>query len=738
MATSTSFIANVNTLTKKIGIIESANSIFDEGVIPVLNEIAALDLDLAIQDLKKGTFFGNRKIDMDLAINNNTVAEYIAEQEALALTPDATELLGLWTNAANTVYYKGATVLYTDGNLIEIVFKDQTLTSLESVASSSEVISHIEQDPAYAAYTTNTSMIQDNAGVVGQIIRTFDVVGTVSNLEKITLHVDTTKGGAAVTTNPIYYWGLTTSSFNTLAMRTADIIKLGNDIDSLIVLANRIDELLLLQDNIPQLVTNIDSLYNNIANLNIISNSITEILTVYNDIKAGGTNYINTASTDLQLGGTSKIGVAATDLLLGAASKIGITSGSINNVNSVGSNITNVNIVGPNIASVNTVAADLDLGVNSNVDIVGTNITDVNTVAGDINLGAASTVKIVSDNIADVNTAADNIVEIQSASANAATATAQAVIATSAADTATAKSNEIKNVSVGTTITGAAGTNAFVSYNPTDGEFAFVIPQGIKGDKGDSFTVNAIGLFADRSLYDAQAKGFSFLALDQSSIYFKLSATSGDWSAGSPFGKGDDGAQGVDGIGIVSTTFTSTTDISGTPGQSGATDTYTLTYSDATTDTFDVYNGIDGSVTMTKTKFTVVAETQDTFVVDYTPGFLYVYMNGILLDHTDYTATTGTEIVLGQAAITGDIIYVVAHGVFQVADHYSITQLDAGQLDTRYYTETELATDGVLDSRYFTETEITTNYYNKTEVYSQAETDIAILDRAIEMAIALG
>lgn len=39
-------------------------------------------------------------------------------------------------------------------------------------------------------------------------------------------------------------------------------------------------------------------------------------------------------------------------------------------------------------------------------------------------------------------------------------------------------------------------------------------------------------------------------------------------------------------------------------------------------------------------------------------------------------------------------------------DVYSATQLDAGQLDNRYYTETELNTTGVLDTRYYTETEM--------------------------------
>lgn len=72
--------------------------------------------------------------------------------------------------------------------------------------------------------------------------------------------------------------------------------------------------------------------------------------------------------------------------------------------------------------------------------------------------------------------------------------------------------------------------------------------QGIKGDTGASFDADARDVFANRSLYNLQPKGFSLLAIDTGVLYFKLSATSGDWSAGEQFGKGDTGAAGAQGI----------------------------------------------------------------------------------------------------------------------------------------------------------------------------------------------
>jgi len=620
-----SFIGAVKNVAKKLDIIESANTTFDPGVIPVLEEIALLDLDLAIADLKKGTFFGNRKIDIDLALNNKVIYDYIQSQTLLGAKPDANVMLDMWTTVNTAIYYKGATILYVDGNIVEIVFKDQTLTNAESVASSSEVISHIEQDLAYIAYTTETSMIQDNDGIVGQIIRAYDIVGTTSNLERITLHVDEAQGGVSIDISPTFYWGKTTSAFETLSMRTADIIKLGNDIDSIITLANRITEMLDLQSHIPEFVTNLDSLYANIAKLQAIYTNITGITTVYNDIKVGGTNYINSAATDLQLGASSKILTISADLQLGLLSKIKVVNDSIIGVNTVSASIANVNTTAINIANVNTTAASIAnvnlvggsiLNVNTtagaiaNVNITATNIADVNTTALNItNVNAvgvnilnvlavntnAGNINAVNANKINIDLNATNIVAIQNASTNAATATtqagistAQAVIATAQAGIATTKANEIKAITAGTTTTGAAGTNALVTFDSVTSKFYFVVPQGIKGDRGDAFQVNSVGLLADKSLYDSQVKGFSFLAIDTAGIYFKLSNTVADWSVAAPFGKGDVGATGATGVGVVSTIRTSGT------GLAGSLDTYTITYTDASTDTLTVQNGLNG------------------------------------------------------------------------------------------------------------------------------------------------
>lgn len=72
--------------------------------------------------------------------------------------------------------------------------------------------------------------------------------------------------------------------------------------------------------------------------------------------------------------------------------------------------------------------------------------------------------------------------------------------------------------------------------------------QGIKGDTGASFNADVRDLFANRSLYNLQPKGFSFLSIDTGNLYFKQSNTSADWSPAFVYGKGDTGATGAQGI----------------------------------------------------------------------------------------------------------------------------------------------------------------------------------------------
>ena len=71
----------------------------------------------------------------------------------------------------------------------------------------------------------------------------------------------------------------------------------------------------------------------------------------------------------------------------------------------------------------------------------------------------------------------------------------------------------------------------------------------------------------------------------------------------------------------------------------------------------------------------------DSKVLTYQDGlYLDVFQNGVLLKPgTDYTATTGTTVVLVTGASLNDVVEMVAYDVFSVANSYT-----QSQSDTRY------------------------------------------------------
>ena len=110
-------------------------------------------------------------------------------------------------------------------------------------------------------------------------------------------------------------------------------------------------------------------------------------------------------------------------------------------------------------------------------------------------------------------------------------------------------------------------------------------------------------------------------------------------------------------------------------------------YFNTTTDIMYVYGGsgwqaAGSSVNGTSNRNTYTATAgQTTFASTYDPGYVDAYLNGVkLIVGTDFTATSGTSIVLASGAAVGDTVDIVAYGTFVVADTYTKTQADARYL----------------------------------------------------------
>jgi hypothetical protein len=114
-------------------------------------------------------------------------------------------------------------------------------------------------------------------------------------------------------------------------------------------------------------------------------------------------------------------------------------------------------------------------------------------------------------------------------------------------------------------------------------------------------------------------------------------------------------------------------------------------YYNTTTQTMKVYDGANwitataaGTTAMNVYKYVATAG-QTTFsgaaavggTMSYTSGNIIVFVNGVSLDSTDYTATNGTSVVLSVAARVSDEVVVVAFKSFTVADTYTQSAADA-------------------------------------------------------------
>ena len=69
--------------------------------------------------------------------------------------------------------------------------------------------------------------------------------------------------------------------------------------------------------------------------------------------------------------------------------------------------------------------------------------------------------------------------------------------------------------------------------------------------------------------------------------------------------------------------------------------------------------------TQTRDVFTATSGQTSFATSGYTPNFLDVYLNGVHLDPSDYTASNGSDVVLAVGAASGDSVIVVAFTTFE-------------------------------------------------------------------------
>ena len=97
----------------------------------------------------------------------------------------------------------------------------------------------------------------------------------------------------------------------------------------------------------------------------------------------------------------------------------------------------------------------------------------------------------------------------------------------------------------------------------------------------------------------------------------------------------------------------------------------------------------------TVTEFTATAGQTSFSTPSYTVGFINVYRNGVLLGSADYTATTGTTVVLASGATAGDLITTES---FYVSSIYNAISNTAGSVNSNNIADGAVGTAEIASS----------------------------------------
>lgn len=405
---------------------------------------------------------------------------------------------------------------------------------------------------------------------------------------------------------------------------------------------------------------------------------------------------------------TTKLHTVANDIAnvnttAGSIANVNTTAGAISNVNTVAGSITNVNTTATNIADVNTVATnigDINTVENSiaNVNTTATNIADVNTVAtniGDINTveNSIANVNKVGTDIANVNTTAGSIANVNTVATNVADVNTTA----GAIANVNAVGGNIANVNA---VAGNATNINAVKANETNINAVNANSGNINTVAGNNTNVTTVANnIADVSLAATNISDIQTIATEVAKVVTVANdlneATSEIETVAASIANVDAVGADIANVNTVASNLTSVNSFHDTYTISATAPTTGLNegdlWFDTTGDKMMVYNGgswqnAGSSVNGTAARFKFTATASQTAftgtdangaTLAYDAGYIDVYLNGVHLDPSDYTATDGSTITLAAGAAAGDELYVVAFGTFTLATHYTSAQVDA-------------------------------------------------------------
>ena len=458
----------------------------------------------------------------------------------------------------------------------------------------------------------------------------------------------------------------------------------GSQLDVLVVQSEEAIGQLTITTNIDivaQNITDVNTVADDITNVNTTAGSIANVNTVATNI--ADVNRVEDSITNIDRVHTS---IGNIDRVHTSIDKLDRVHTSINNLDRVHTSIANVDRVNTSIANVDTVANDLNEPVSeietvagsiTNVDTVGTNIANVNTVAGDI-----SNVNAVVGNQINIDAVAGNATNINAVNANKTNIDS---VAGNASNINAAVSNA---ANINAAVANATNINAVVA-NQTDIDTVAANNTNVTTVATNISNVN----LAATNIADIQEVATEVAKVITVANDLNEATSEIDVVAASIANVDAVGAD-IANVNTVATNLTSVNSFADTysiaaTAPTGATEGDL--WFDTTGDKMMVYNGgswqnAGSSVNGTAARFKFTATASQTAfsgadansnTLAYDAGYIDVYLNGVHLDPSDYTATDGSTITLAAGAAAGDELYVVAFGTFTLATHYTSAQVDA-------------------------------------------------------------
>ena len=459
---------------------------------------------------------------------------------------------------------------------------------------------------------------------------------------------------------------------NSIVFLVATDVPAGSVLDILVVQSEEAIGQLAISSNMDIValnITDVNIVGANIADVNTIANNNTNVNIVATNIAD-----VNTVATNIADINRVENSIDNLDRVHTSISNVDRVYTSIDNLDRVDTSIDKLDRVHTSIANVDTVANDLNeptseietVATNiANVNTVGTGIANVNTVAANI-----ANVNSVNANETNINAAVSNAANINSAVANATNITA-----------AVANATNINAVVANTTNINAVATNEAdidsVALNIANVNSVASNATNINATVANATNINAVA--TNEADIDSVALNIASVTTTASSIA-DVSTVATDIADVSTVGTD------IANVNIVATNltdinaFATTYQIAAVAPSSPADG---MLWYDTTSDTLRVYNGSSwdaagSSVNGTESSVEYIATAgQTTFAAIYDVGYAFVYLNGILLAESDYTATNGTSITLNVAALVGDIVFIQSFGTFVLADHYTKEATDS-------------------------------------------------------------